>query len=236
MAKSKDKRQSSVLSTSIGVGFATGLYGISFGALSVSAGLDILQTQVLSLLMFSGGSQFAFIGVIAAAGVGGVGVGAAVVSAWLLGIRNGFYALRMAPVLKPLGLGKLLPALLTIDESTAVATAQKEVVDQKKGFWLTGAAVFVFWNLMTFIGAVLGDALGDPKNFGLDAAAAAAFLGLIWPRLLERQTFAVAALAILISTFTTPYLPAGVPVLVAGLSAVIFGIFNWLQPKEQVDK
>jgi predicted branched-subunit amino acid permease len=236
MAKSKDKRQSSVLSTSIGVGFATGLYGISFGALSVSAGLDILQTQVLSLLMFSGGSQFAFIGVIAAAGVGGVGVGAAVVSAWLLGIRNGFYALRMAPVLKPLGFGKLLPALLTIDESTAVSTAQKEIADQKKGFWLTGAAVFVFWNLMTLIGAVLGDALGDPKHFGLDAAAAAAFLGLIWPRLLERQTFAVAALAILIATFTTPYLPAGVPVLVAGLSAVIFGFFNWLKPKEQVDK
>lgn len=236
MARAKNQRESSVLSTSLGVGFATGLYGISFGALSVSAGLDILQTQVLSLLMFSGGSQFAFIGVIAAAGVGGVGVGAAVVSAWLLGIRNGFYALRMAPVLKPLGLAKLLPALLTIDESTAVATAQKEIADQKKGFWLTGAAVFVFWNLMTFIGAVLGDALGDPKNFGLDAAAAAAFLGLIWPRLLERQTFAVAALAILIATFTTPYLPAGVPVLVAGLSAVIFGLFNWLKPKEQVVK
>jgi predicted branched-subunit amino acid permease len=142
----------------------------------------------------------------------------------------------LAPILKPLGLGKLLPALLTIDESTAVATAQKEIPAQKKGFWLTGAAVFVFWNLMTFFGAVLGDALGDPKNFGLDAAAAAAFLGLIWPRLMERQTFAVAALAILIATFTTPYLPAGVPVLVAGLSAVVFGLFNWLKPKEQEDK
>lgn len=236
MAKPKNQREFSVLSISLGVGFATGLYGISFGALSVSAGLDIVQTQVLSLLMFSGGSQFAFIGVIAAAGVGGIGVGAAVVSAWLLGIRNGFYALRLAPILKPLGLTKLLPALLTIDESTAVATAQKEIADQKKGFWLTGAAVFVFWNLMTFIGAVLGDALGDPKNWGLDAAAAAAFLGLIWPRLMERQTFAVAALAILIATFTTPYLPAGVPVLVAGLSAVVFGLFNWLKPKDQVDK
>jgi predicted branched-subunit amino acid permease len=234
-SRRKNEREFSVLSISVGVGFATGLYGISFGALSVSAGLDIFQTQVLSLLMFSGGSQFAFIGVIAAAGVGSVGVGAAVVSAWLLGIRNGFYALRLAPILKPLGLAKLIPALLTIDESTAVATAQNEVADQKKGFWLTGAAVFVFWNLMTFIGAVLGDSLGDPKNWGLDAAAAAAFLGLIWPRLVERQAFAVAALAILIATFTTPYLTAGVPVLVAGLGAVLFGIFNWLKPKEQVN-
>lgn len=236
MSRQPKKPKSSVTSMSIGVGFATGLYGISFGALSVSAGLDIFQTQVLSLLMFSGGSQFAFIGVIAAAGVGSIGVGAAIVSAWLLGIRNGFYALGMAPILRPIGLAKLLPALLTIDESTAVATAQKEVSEQRKGFWWTGVAVFVFWNLMTFIGAVLGDALGDPKNWGLDAAAAAAFLGLIWPRLVERQAFAVAAIAIFIATFTTPYLPAGVPVLVAGLAAVLFGVFNWLKPKNGASK
>lgn len=125
---------SSVTSISIGVGFATGIYGISFGALSVAAGLDIFQTQVLSLLMFSGGSQFAFVGVIAATGVGGAGVGAAIVSAWLLGIRNGFYAVRMAPILNRVGLAKLIPALLTIDESTAVATSQSELKNQAKGF------------------------------------------------------------------------------------------------------
>ncbi len=228
-------RQSSVTSVSIGVGLATGLYGISFGALSVAAGLDIWQTQVLSLLMFSGGSQFAFVGVIAAAGTaasGGAAIGAAIVSAWLLGIRNGFYAVRMAPVLKRVGLGKLIPALLTIDESTAVSMGQKEIKDQIKGFWITGAAVFVFWNLMTFVGAVLGDALGDPRAWGLDAAAAAAFLGLLWPRLKERQALAVAVVAIFIATITTPYLPAGVPVLLAGLAAVVVGVWNLLGDKK----
>lgn len=224
-------KQSSVTSISIGVGLATGVYGISFGALSVAAGLDIWQTQVLSLLMFSGGSQFAFVGVLAAGAVGGVGVGAAVVSAWLLGIRNGFYAVRMAPILNRVGLGKLIPALLTIDESTAVATSQSDSKDQVKGFWLTGTAVFVFWNLMTLIGAVLGDALGDPRAWGLDAAAAAAFLGLLWPRLVERQALAVGAAALLIATITTPVLPAGVPVLLAGVAAVVVGAFNWLAPK-----
>lgn len=175
--------KSAVISTSVGVGLATGLYGVSFGALSVAAGLDVWQTQVLSLLMFSGGSQFAFIGIIAASGLGSVAIGAAVVSAWLLGIRNGFYAVRMAPILERVGLQKLIPALLTIDESTAVATAQSETSDQRKGFWFTGLAVFVFWNLATLLGAFLGDAIGDPATWGLDAAAAAAFLGLIWPRL-----------------------------------------------------
>ncbi len=231
----KMAKQSSVASVSIGVGFATGVYGISFGALSVAAGLDIWQTQVLSLLMFSGGSQFAFVGVIAAAGgvaSGGAVIGAAIASAWLLGIRNGFYAVRMAPLLGRVGLGKIIPALLTIDESAAVSLGQKEIKDQVKGFWLTGAAVFVFWNLMTLLGAVLGDALGDPRAWGLDAAAAAAFLGLLWPRLKERQALAVAAAALVIATVTTPFLPAGVPVLLAGLSAVIVGVWNLLGDKK----
>lgn len=225
--------KSAVISTSVGVGLATGLYGVSFGALSVAAGLDVWQTQVLSLLMFSGGSQFAFIGIIAASGLGSVAIGAAVVSAWLLGIRNGFYAVRMAPILERVGLQKLIPALLTIDESTAVATAQSETSDQRKGFWFTGSAVFVFWNLATLLGAFLGDAIGDPATWGLDAAAAAAFLGLIWPRLKERQALAVAALSMVVAVVLTPALPAGVPVLVAGAIAIVFGIFNWLAVKDK---
>jgi predicted branched-subunit amino acid permease len=221
---------SPVLTMSIGVGIATGLYGISFGALSTAAGLDLLQTQVLSLLMFSGGSQFAFIGVLAAGGP--AALGAAVVSAWLLGVRNGFYAVRMSPILKLSGLQKLIPALLTIDESTAVSTVQETSAKQRFGFWATGISVFVFWNSMTLLGALLGDALGDPKTWGLDAAAAAAFLALLWPRLKERQPLAVAALALLIAVVAAPFLPAGIPVILAGLSAVVVGGFNWFEVKK----
>ncbi|MEY4042843.1 MAG: hypothetical protein RL529_410 [Actinomycetota bacterium] len=213
-----------LITMSIGVGLATGLYGISFGALSTTAGLDVWQTQVLSLLMFSGGSQFAFIGVIAAGGP--AAVGAAVVSAWLLGVRNGFYAVRMNPILEAIGFKRLIAAQLTIDESTAVSTGQTSTPQQRLGFWLTGAAVFVFWNSMTLLGAILGNTLGDPSVWGLDAAAAAAFLGLLWPRLRERQALAVAALAFLIAVLTTPSLPAGVPVILAGIAALVVGGFN----------
>ena len=216
---------------SVGVGLATGLYGISFGALSSAAGLDVWQTQVLSLLMFSGGSQFAFIGVIAAGGP--AAVGAAVVSAWLLGVRNGFYAVRMNPILEALGIKRFIAAQLTIDESTAVATAQDEQSKQRFGFWLTGLSVFVFWNSMTFIGAMLGNALGDPTVWGLDAAAAAAFLGLLWPRLKERQALAVGALAFLVAVVTTPSLPSGVPVILAGLVAVLVGGFNLFESRSK---
>lgn len=204
---------------SIGVGLATGLYGISFGALSSAAGLNLLQTQVLSLVMFSGGSQFALIGVLAGSGV--AGVVPAIVSAWLLGIRNGFYALRLSGVLAVPGLLKFVAAQITIDESNAVSAAQSNSKDSKLGFWLTGGAVFVFWNSFTFLGAVLGASIGDPAVWGLDAAAAAAFLGLLWPSLKNLQANLVAILSVVFTLALIPFVPNGIPVIIAAPLAVL---------------
>ena len=214
---------------SLGVGIATGLYGISFGALSVSSGLDIWQTQLLSLLMFSGGSQFAFIGVVASGGL--AALPAAIASAWMLGLRNGFYALQMKPLLEPLTFRMPIAAQLTIDESTGVATAQSQAADTKRGFWLTGASVFIFWNSLTFAGSLLGSAIADPSVYGLDAAAAAAFLGLLWPRLKQRQPLIVATAAAFVAVVLTPALPSGVPILLAALIALLVGGLNLFGPK-----
>jgi predicted branched-subunit amino acid permease len=212
-------RQESVKAISFGVGFATGVYGISFGALSVAAGLDFWQTMALSLLMFSGGSQFAFVGVIAT----GAGVIPAVLSAWLLGVRNGFYAIRLAPVLSLSGIMKPIGAQLTIDESNAVSLSQEpDLKKQRQGFWLTGIAVFVFWNLLTAAGALLGSVIGNPADWGLDAAAGAAFLGLIWPRLKESKLLLLAVVSAFTATMLSAFLPAGLPVLLSALVAVAF--------------
>lgn len=209
----------SVVSASVGVGLATGLYGISFGALSVAAGLDIWQTQVLSLLMFSGGSQFAFVGVIASGGL--ASVPAAVLSAWLLGIRNGFYAIQMAPILEVRGWRKPVAAQLTIDESTAVSLSREDSSERKAGFWLTGLAVFVFWNLLTLAGAFAGGLIGNPEQYGLDAAAAAAFVGLVWPRIKGLLSSVSASLALVVAVVSSIWLPAGIPVILAGLVVVV---------------
>ena len=212
-------KQQSVTAVSLGVGFATGLYGISFGALSVAAGLDVWQTMALSLLMFSGGSQFAFIGVVAT----GAGVVPAILSAWLLGVRNGFYAIRMNPVLSVRTLLKPVAAQLTIDESNAVSLLGEP--DRKKerfGFWLTGIAVFIFWNVFTFVGAVVGSQIGNPTDWGLDAAAAAAFLGLIWPRLNQSKLLVLAVASAFVATSLSVVLPAGIPVLLTAVLAVGF--------------
>jgi predicted branched-subunit amino acid permease len=211
----------SVLITSVSVGLATGLYGISFGALAAAAGFDLLQIVLLSTLMFSGASQFAFISVIAS---GGAPIGA-ISTAWLLGVRNGFYALRLAPELGPLGLTKLLAAQLTIDESTAVSLAQEGPKDRKLGFWATGIAVFVFWNSATIIGALLGGLVADPRDWGLDAAAAAAFLALIWPRLKNLSAISLAALAVVVAVALAPILPAGLSILAAGA----IGLIPWFR-------
>lgn len=202
------------------VAVATGLYGVSFGALSVVAGLDVPQTMALSLLMFSGGSQFAFIGV---AGAGG-GPGAAIATATLTGVRNALYGPQVAPLVEVSGPRRLLAAQLTIDESTAVATAQRDPAAARHGFWWTGAGVFLLWNVFTLVGALLGDAAGDPRRYGLDAAAAAAFLALVWPRLGTRVAQVVAGSAAAVALLTTPLLPAGVPVLLAAVVALLVGL------------
>lgn len=203
-----------LLSTSLSVSVATGIYGISFGALGVAAGLDLISVMLLSLLMFSGASQFAFVGVLAA---GGAPL-SAITTAWLLGNRNGLYAMRLSPILKPKGFRRLLAAQLTIDESNAVSAAQESESDQRTGFWATGIGVFIFWNLATLIGAVAGDFMGDPAIWGLDAAAAAAFLGLIWPKLKGRLPLALIAAAVALAL--TPFVPSGGAILAAALVAL----------------
>ncbi|MDR2348565.1 MAG: AzlC family ABC transporter permease, partial [Bifidobacteriaceae bacterium] len=153
----------SAIRQAVSVSVATGLYGISFGALAVASGLTVWQAQLLSMVMFTGGSQFALIGVLGAGGLGS----AAVASAALLGGRNLLYAVQLGPLLGLRGWRRPLGALLTIDESTAVALAQADDRARRVGFWWTGAGVWVCWNALTLVGALAGDAMGDPKAWGL---------------------------------------------------------------------
>jgi len=219
-----DPARAAVWRQAISVGVATGAYGVSFGALAVAAGLSVAQACVLSLLMFTGGSQFALVGVV---GAGGSSL-AAVSTAGMLGLRNAFYGLQLSAMLRPRGARRMVAAAVTIDESTAVGTAQLTISPSRPelarlGFWLTAAAVFVLWNLSTLAGAVIGDRLGDPRRYGLDAAAAAAFLALVWPRLRTARPRVVALCAAAVALVLVPLSPPGVPVLAAAVVGVLGG-------------
>lgn len=207
----------------LSIALATGLYGISFGALAVAAGLTVAQAMALSLLMFTGGSQFAFIGVIA----GGGGGAAALSAATLLGVRNGVYGMQMQQLFAPRGWRRVVMAQITIDESAATALGQAQPDEQRRGFWTAGVGVFVLWNAFTLLGALLGDALGDPRRFGLDGAAVAAFLGLLWPRLQGREPIALALACGLVTALAIPQVPPGLPIL---LAAAVGAAWGWLRP------
>jgi len=209
------------VSMGLSIGLATGLYGPSFGALAVTSGLSIWQACVLSLFLFAGGSQFAFAGVLAGGGTG--------LAAWsaasLLSVREVVYGLELNAILRPRRALTPLVAHVTIDESMGTATAQSAPDEQKRGFWVAGVAVFVLWNLGTLGGALLGQAIGDPKRWGLDGAAVAAFLGLLWPRLKGRDPVALAVVSAVVTIAVVPFVPPGIPILIA--AAVTAGCWVW---------
>ena len=207
---------------SLSVSFTVGAYGVAFGAASVANGFSVLQSCLLSLLTFSGASQFAVIGVVGAGG----GALSGIATASLLGIRNGLYGVLMAPILKVRGFKRMIAAQITIDESTGVSLSQESRGEaaMREGFWLTGFGVFIFWNLFTLAGALGAKAMGDPSVWGLDAAVPAAFLGLVWPRLKNSSDKLLALIAAAFAIATTPFLPAGLPIIGTAVIAVIAGL------------
>jgi predicted branched-subunit amino acid permease len=209
------KPDAAVIRDALGVGIAVGLSGFAFGVTSAGSGLSLLQSCALSLLVFTGASQFALVGALAAGG----SPFTAAAGAFFLGVRNTFYGLRLSQLLALPRAVRPFAAHWVIDETTAVTLAQPTRRAARIGFTATGLTLYVLWNLTTLIGALGARALGDTDAWGLDAAGPAVFLALLAPMLRTTTERAVAALAVLLGLGLLPVLPAGVPVLVAALAA-----------------
>lgn len=214
----------SVLRAAVGLALYAAAFGATFGAVSVASGLDLAQTMVLSLVMFSGASQFALVGVLGAGGAAGTAVAAAL----LLGVRNAFYGIPVSRLLRPRGRGRLVTAHLVIDETTAMAVAQPTERLGRYAFWATGVLLCLLWQLGTLGGAVAGDAV-DPSvldALGLDVAAPAVFLALLWPQVRQRSGVATALVGAAIALALVPVAPAGLPVVAAAAAALAFGLLR----------
>ncbi|WP_246150638.1 AzlC family ABC transporter permease [Streptomyces qinzhouensis] len=209
------KPDAAVVRDALGVGIAVGLSGFAFGVTAAGSGLSLLQTCALSLLVFTGASQFALVGALAAGG----NPFTAAAGAFFLGIRNAFYGLRLSQLLALPRAVRPFAAHWVIDETTAVALAQPTRRSVRLGFTVTGLTLYVLWNLTTFLGAIGAEAIGDTNAWGLDAAGPAVFLALLAPMLRTATERAAAGLAVLLGLGFLPLLPAGVPVLVAALAA-----------------
>ena len=216
------KVNSATLRDSLSVSLTVGAYGVAFGAAAVANGFSVLQSCLLSLLTFSGASQFAVVGVLGAGGTALSGIA----TASLLGIRNGLYGVIMAPRLKVKGFKRIIAAHAKgkplSDDVKLLEVRSPEAMRQ--GFWLTGFGVFVFWNLFTLAGALGAQAMGDIRAWGLDSAVPAAFLGLVWPRLKTNSDRALAIGCAVFAVAMTPILPAGLPIIATAFIAVAVGL------------
>jgi 4-azaleucine resistance transporter AzlC len=219
-----------ILRAAIGIGLYAMAFGASFGAISVTSGLTLAQTMTLSLVMFTGASQFAFVGVAASGG----SPFAAVPAAMLLGIRNAFYGVGISEILHPRGFARLWTAHFVIDETTAMAVSQETPRARRFAFWATGLTLLCLWQLGTLAGALVGRAV-DPAAIGLDAAAPAVFLALLWPMLRRAEARWVALGGAAVALALIPVAPAGIPVVAAACVALVGGLLPSRNSAEQVD-
>ena len=210
-----------IVRDSLGVGIATGAYGVSFGAVAVAAGLWVAQTCALSLVMFTGASQFAFVGRAGRRRRHPLSGG---LTALLLGIRNTLYgaaARAPAALARPAPRGRGAPGHRRVDRDVGDPASTPAGA---AGLPRHGLSVFVLWNTATLLGALVGTALGDPRDLGLDAAVGAAFLALLWPQLRGTRTRVVGAASATLALALVPATPAGVPVLAAAGVALLAGL------------
>lgn len=198
------------------LGAAVGVFGVAFGVGAVSAGATVVMTCAMSLLVFTGASQFSAVSVIA----GGGSATSAIAGASLLAARNAVYGLTMSRRLRGPLILRMAAAQLTIDESTAMATSQTDDASMTKAFWLTGLSVYVFWNLGTLAGALIGTAI-DPARFGLDAAFPAGFVAMVAPHLSHPTGRRAGLIGAGVCLATIPVLPVGLPILCASVGILV---------------
>ncbi len=210
-----------ILRAAVGLGLYAGGFGMAFGAVAVGSGLSVAQAMVLSLVMFSGASQFAFAGVVAAGG----SPLAAIPTALLLGVRNTFYGVTMSEMLAPRGVRRLVTAQFVIDETTAMAVGQPTLPAKRYAFWAAGLVLFVCWQSGSLAGALLGSAI-DPRDFGLDAAAPAVYLALLWPALQRAENRWVGLAGVVIALALVLFIPPGLPVVAAAAAALVAGLIR----------
>ncbi|HTX13373.1 MAG TPA: AzlC family ABC transporter permease [Solirubrobacteraceae bacterium] len=212
-------QRAEIIRAAAGIGVYAGAFGVTFGAVSATAGLSVIQAVTMSAVMFTGASQFALVGILAVGGAPLAGLSAAL----LLGLRNAFYGVPVTDILGPRGLRRLSTAHFVIDETTAMAVAQSTRRAGRYAFWATGVTLFALWNLGTLCGALIGSGI-DTSALGLDAAAPAIFLALLWPQLSRDRAPAVALGAIVVALGLGSIAPAGVPIIATAAVAIAAGL------------
>ena len=198
------------------IGVAAFAFALSFGVLARASGIGSVEAIVMSATTFAGSAQFAAASILGAAG----GVVSAIVAATLLNARYAPISVSVAPVFVGGRLRRLCESQLIVDESWAMSRRTDGRYDRRL---LVGAGLVLYlcWVGGTVIGALAGDALGDPASLGLDAAFPALFLAILVPQVRSRRALAAAVLGGTIALALVPVAPAGVPIVAASAVCLI---------------
>ena len=197
---------------------AVSFIGVSYGAIAVASGFPLWFPAAQSVLVLAGASEFLFIGIVAA---GGSPIAAALAGV-LVNARHVPYGLAL-PDVTGRGWRRILGSHVMNDESVAFALAQEDLPRKRAAYWACGLGVLICWPGGAVLGALIGSFIKNTNAFGLDAMFPAVLLALIVPALRDRVTLRAAVLGTVIALVATPFLPAGLPVLLAlaGVLAVI---------------
>ncbi|QNE20934.1 branched-chain amino acid ABC transporter permease [Kribbella qitaiheensis] len=196
---------------------ADGVVGLSYGAISVGGGLDLWVPVLLSVVVFAGASQFLFVGIVAA---GGSPI-AATIAGLLVNSRHVAFGLAVSDVIGA-GWKRLPGSHLMTDENVAFALGQDELKRKRAAYWICGIGIFICWNLGVLAGGQIGSVITDTDVFGLDAAFPAVLLALVLPSLRDKSTRTAAVAGVVVALAVTPFLPAGLPVLLALVGLVFY--------------
>ncbi|MDQ2910094.1 MAG: AzlC family ABC transporter permease [Actinomycetota bacterium] len=191
-------------------------FGASFGLVARAAGMGVLAPLVMSATTFAGSAQFAVSSILGAGG----GAVAAIAAAVLLNARYAPISISVAPLFHGRRLRRLLESQLIVDESWALASRGGGRFDRRI---LLGAGflLYVSWLSGTAVGALAGDALGDPKDLGLDGAFPALFLALLAPQLRAPRAVLAAVAGAAIALALIPVTPAGTPIVAASAACLL---------------
>ena len=191
-------------------------FGASFGLVARAAGMGVLAPLVMSATTFAGSAQFAVSSILGAGG----GAAAAIAAAVLLNARYAPISISVAPFFHGPRLRRLVESQLIVDESWALASRGAGRFDRRI---LLGAGLllYVSWLSGTAVGLLAGDALGDPKDLGLDGAFPALFLALLAPQLRAPRAAIAAATGAAIALVLIPVTPAGTPIVAASAACLL---------------
>jgi 4-azaleucine resistance transporter AzlC len=184
--------------------------GVSYGAVAVTSGFPLWVPVATAVVVLAGSSEFLFVGILAA---GGSPV-AAVLAGLLVNARHIAYGLAVPDVIGS-GWRRLAGSHLMNDESVMLALSQRDPARRRAAYWISGIGLLVSWPAGVLVGALAGGALRDPDALGLDAMFPAAILALILPALRVRTSRRAAVAGAAIALAAAPFLPAGLPELLA---------------------